>query len=113
MIVKQGEIYLVSCDPSVGHEFQKARPAVVISSDALLKKSNLVIVMTITSRNAKVIQDDIFLEADAKNRLKQNSVIKTHHINAFDKKRILHYIGYVNEEVMQVIKQCIEKHFDL
>ena len=35
MVVSQGEVWLVSFDPSVGSEIQKTRPALVVSPDEL------------------------------------------------------------------------------
>ena len=111
--MKQGEIYLVEWSPSVGHEFRKTRPAIVISSNALLKRSNLVIFIAITSKNIKMIKDDIPLKADSNNRLEADSVIKMQHISAFDEKRIIHYIGYVDPKIMEDIKSHLKDNFDL
>lgn len=44
-----GEIYLVDFDPSVGHEFKKQRPAIIIQSNETIKKTNLITVMGLTS----------------------------------------------------------------
>ena len=33
--MKQGEIWLVNLDPTVGSEINKARPAVIVNDDAL------------------------------------------------------------------------------
>ena len=42
-----GHIYLVDFDPSVGREYQKMRPALVIQSDAVTKHSDLVTVVPV------------------------------------------------------------------
>lgn len=57
-----GEIYWVDFDPSLGHEFQGRRPAVVVQSDAQLKKSNLATVMPFTSNTKNMMEDDILVE---------------------------------------------------
>ncbi|MGN0362573.1 MAG: type II toxin-antitoxin system PemK/MazF family toxin [Bilifractor sp.] len=36
-MVKQGDIVVISFDPSIGHEQQKKRPALVVSSNAFLR----------------------------------------------------------------------------
>lgn len=46
-----GEIWLVKCDPSVGHEFQKIRPAIVVQSDDI--SSSLTTVMLLSSKIKK------------------------------------------------------------
>lgn len=32
-LIRRGEVYLVSFDPTVGHEIKKTRPAVIIQND--------------------------------------------------------------------------------
>lgn len=111
--MKQGQIYLVQWDPSVGHEFQKARPAVVLSSEVILKTSNLVTFAAITKTTKSPISDDILIRKDDLNRLMQDSLIKVHHISSFDQQRIIKYIGEVSEETFQGIKAYLRKHFDI
>lgn len=40
-MVKQGDIIYISFDPSLGHEQQKTRPALVVSNNSFNKISNL------------------------------------------------------------------------
>ena len=35
--MKQGEVWLINLDPTVGSEIKKTRPAVIVSDDALGK----------------------------------------------------------------------------
>lgn len=111
--MKQGDIYLVQWDPSVGHEFQKARPGIVISSDLPLKESSLVTFVAITHTLKTPVSDDIFIPKDAVNRLNGDSMIKVHHISSFDRARIIKYIGEVSEDILDKIKAYLSKHFDL
>lgn len=112
--MKQGEIYLVRWYPSVGHEFQKARPAVVLSSAENLKISNVVTFVAMTKTTESPIDDDIPVKKDDMNRLMEDSLIKVHHISSFDPRaRIIKYIGVLSEEALQKIKTYLKKHFDL
>jgi mRNA interferase MazF len=47
---RRGEIYLVAFDPTVGHEIQKTRPAVVIQNDVSNQYSPITIVAAISSQ---------------------------------------------------------------
>lgn len=47
---KQGSIYMVSLDPTLGHEEQGARPVLVISSTKYNNQSGIALVCPITSR---------------------------------------------------------------
>ncbi len=47
--MKRGEIYLVSLDPSFGHEQQGTRPVLVVSPDGFNARTNAPIVVPITT----------------------------------------------------------------
>jgi hypothetical protein len=49
---RRGEIYLVHFDPTVGHEIQKTRPAVVIQNDVSNQYSPITIVAALSSQFA-------------------------------------------------------------
>jgi mRNA interferase ChpB len=50
--VKRGDIYLVSLDPSLGHEQQGTRPVLVVSPDAFNQLTRTPIVVPITTGGA-------------------------------------------------------------
>jgi len=111
--MKQSDIYLIKWDPSVGHEFRKIRPSIIISNDETIRKNGVITCMPITKTTDSPIREDIHTLSDSLNRLKENSLIKVQHISSFDKARIIKKIGVASEEIMQKIKDYIPKHFDL
>lgn len=42
--MKQGEVYLINLDPTIGAEIKKTRPAIIVNDDALGKLPLRVIV---------------------------------------------------------------------
>ncbi len=50
MLPRRGEIYLVAFDPTIGHEIQKTRPALVIQNDISNEHSPITIVAAISSQ---------------------------------------------------------------
>ncbi|MCL2171556.1 MAG: type II toxin-antitoxin system PemK/MazF family toxin [Defluviitaleaceae bacterium] len=52
-MVKQGDIIMISFDPVHGSEQAGYRPAVVVSNDLVISKTNIVNICPITSRNSK------------------------------------------------------------
>jgi mRNA interferase ChpB len=50
--MRRGEIWLVSLDPSAGHEQQGTRPVLIVSPDAFNKVTKVPIVLPITSGGA-------------------------------------------------------------
>lgn len=111
--MKQGDIYFIQWDPSIGHEFKKTRPAIILSSDETIKESNLITVMAITKNGNSPITDDIEIKKNDDNRLMYDSLIKVHHISSFDKSRCKKYIGKIDEKKLKEIRQYLHKHFAL
>lgn len=112
-VFKHGEIHLVDFDPSVGHEFQKCRPAIIIQSNETIKKTNLITIMALTSNIKGKTCDDILIKKNDKNSLSIDSVIKVQTIHAFDKSRFIKFFGETSEEILRQIKTYLKKHFDL
>ncbi len=112
--IQHGDIFLINFNPSVGHEYQKVRPAIIISSNQVMKRSNLVTCIAITGNIDNIIEeDDIVIKKDAENRLFRDSIIKMHHIASFDKGRVRNYIGKVNLKTMGNVKDQLKMHFGI
>ena len=112
-VVEYGGIYLVSFAPSVGHEYQGQRPAVVIQSDNQIKRSSLVTVMPLTSQVGKPHSDDIFVKKDKTNNLFSDSLVKVHSIESFDQVRFIKKIGILDKGFLQQIQKYLKLHFDI
>lgn len=106
-----GHIYLVNFDPSIGKEYQKVRPALVVQSNSI--ESDLVTVIPISSKIETRIADDIVLFKNDRNRLLHDSVLKVRQISSFDKRRFVHYIGAADEPTIKAVAQYLLKHFNL
>ncbi|TVQ09158.1 MAG: type II toxin-antitoxin system PemK/MazF family toxin [Balneolaceae bacterium] len=54
--MKQGEIWLINLDPTIGAEFKKTRPAVIVSHNALGKLPLKIIVpITVFSLSSNLL----------------------------------------------------------
>jgi mRNA interferase MazF len=107
--MNQGDIYLVDFGTnSVGHEYQKNRPALVIESDEQLKQTSLVTVVPLTSKIKNKFAEDILVKVDAGNCLFGDSLLKMSCITSFDKTRFFHPIGAINADVLQKVKVYIK-----
>lgn len=107
-----GDIVWVNFDPSIGHEFQNKRPAVVVQSNEQLKKSNLVTIIPLTSNTKDIAPDDIIITVDSYNNLRTDSVAKVYCITSFDYSRFDKKIGKINTDISVVIRAYFKKHFD-
>lgn len=108
-----GDVVWVEFDPSVGHEYQNKRPAIVVQSNEQLKKTNLVTIIPLTSQKDNRTSDDILVKANMGNNLMSNSLAKVYCLTSFDYVRFEKVIGKIDEEVSAKIKNYLRNHFDL
>ena len=110
---QHGDIWLVDFDPSVGHEYQKVRPALIIESDSYLPLGNLITVVPISSQLGKSTLLDVLLPKTSANRLVSDSLVKTRQVSTFDKRRFIKYIGRCQSDVLQTVSRNISQYLDL
>lgn len=114
MKLQHGHIYFVEFEPSAGHEFKKTRPAVLISSDELIKRSNFISCVPFTGNTNNIVAtDDVLVKKDVGNNLFADSILKAQHVSTFDKHRIKKYVGILNGSTLKNLKNLIIRNFDL
>jgi mRNA interferase MazF len=113
MIIRRGEIFLASLDPTVGGEISKTRPVIVVSNDINNKYAATVMVLPITSsRLDKIYPYEVLLPEGMAN-LPKTSKVKANQIRTLDRSRIVKLIGMVGEEVVPEVEKAIKLHLDL
>ncbi|MFZ3090034.1 MAG: type II toxin-antitoxin system PemK/MazF family toxin [Nitrospirota bacterium] len=105
MEIKQYEVFLITLDPTIGHELQKTRPCVVISPDEMNKNIQTVIIAPMTTKSH-----------DYPTRVKltfqgKNGWIVVDQIRTVDKKRLVKRLGKINETTIKKIKTVIVEMF--
>src|SRR3990172_11022412 len=85
--IKQGNVFLVNFDPTVGAEAKKIRPAVVVSNDVNNTHSPIVSISPITSNVTKVYSFEVEIPAGTGN-LRTRSKIMVNQTRAVDKVRL-------------------------
>lgn len=108
-----GEIYFVNFNPSVGHEYQGERPAIVVQEENISKISQVVTIMPITSQLKQLRPWDILIQKDDLNYLGFDSVIKVQHIYSYDKSRFLFKIGRAGSPTIRSVRGYLRRHFGL
>ena len=107
--VKRGEIYLVSFDPTVGHEIQKTRPALIIQNDIGNRYSPLTIVAAITSKTSPLPYPvEVVLEPSRTNGLDVRSAIRLDQIRTVDRQRLIRRLGVIDPSTMAKVNQAIQ-----
>lgn len=113
MNVTFGDIYLVNFEPSIGHEYKKKRPGLIIQQENTHTDFPYITIMPFSSKLERRCEHDIFVQKDDRNRITLDSVIKVHHIYTFDKSRFLHYIGRAGSPVVRQVRGHLRRHFGL
>jgi mRNA interferase MazF len=105
---RRGEIYLVSFDPTVGHEIQKTRPAVVIQNDVSNQYSPITIVAAISSQFSEPpFPREVVIEPQDSGLQKRSAVI-VNQIRSVDRLRLQKKIGRLSKQNMGRVDEAIQ-----
>lgn len=106
--IHRGEIWLVSFDPTVGHEIKKTRPALMIQNDVGNRYSPLTIVAAITSSLSPVPYPvEVQISPAAANGLDVRSAIRLDQIRTVDRRRLLRRLGVAGAATMGRVDEAI------
>jgi mRNA interferase MazF len=105
---RRGEIYLVSFDPTVGHEIQKTRPAVVIQNDVSNQHSPITIVAAISSQFSDPPFPREVVIAPEESGLPKRSAVIANQIRSVDRLRLRKRLGRLSSPSMERVDEAIK-----
>jgi mRNA interferase MazF len=105
---QRGEIYLTTLDPAVGHEIKKTRPALVIQNDVTNRHGTTTIVAAITSRISSPPYPNEVLVHPGTSGLDIISTVRLDRIRTVDRRRLIKFLGKVDEETVRRVDVAIE-----
>jgi mRNA interferase MazF len=112
-MAERGEIYLTALDPTVGHEIQKTRPALIIQNDTSNRYSLTTMVAPITSVVRLPLSPlHVLRPANASTGLTVASVAVFNQIRAVDRKRLVK-LGEVDAMILTQVDEAIQAAFGL
>jgi mRNA interferase MazF len=95
--MKQGEIWLINLDPTVGAEMKKTRPAVIINDDELGKLPLKIIVpITDWKEHYNIASWMIEITPSKQNGLSKKSSIDCFQVRSVSKSRLIKRIGEIS-----------------
>ena len=104
---RRGEIYLVQFDPTVGHEIQKTRPAVVIQNDISNQHSPITVVAAISSQfSDPPFPREAVIEPEESGLPKRSAVI-VNQIRSVDRQRLQKRLGRLSGPSMERVDEAI------
>lgn len=108
--MKQGEIWLLNLDPTIGSEIRKTRPVVIVNDDSLGKLPLKVIVpVTDWKERYQVAVWMVKIEPDSVNGLTKTSSIDCFQVRSVSEIRFVRKLGQVTSEQQDRIKEALAK----
>ena len=108
--MKQGEIWLINLDPTIGAEIKKTRPAIIVNDNSLGQLPLKIIVpVTDWKDRYNIAPWMIKIDPDQKNGLTKTSSADCFQVRSVSQERINRKIGTISYEIMDEIKVGLSK----
>lgn len=105
-MVKRGEVWLATLDPTIGSEIRKTRPCLVISPNEINDHLRTVTVAPMTSAG-RPAPYRVPLRFDEKDGL-----VLTEQVRALDKRRLVKRLGQVPGPVLSRVLQILRETYE-
>lgn len=104
---RRGEIYLVSFDPTVGHDIKKTRPALIIQNNASNQYSPITIVAAISSQFGNPPHPREVVLPPGRTGLSMPSAVILNQIRSVDRQRLVKRLGMVDTATMNRVDEAL------
>jgi len=106
--MKQGEIWLINLDPTVGAEIKKTRPVVIVNDDALGKLPlKIVIPFTDWKGYYATVEWMVEIKSDRENNLTKTSAADCFQIRSVSRERFIKKLGVINPVQLILIQNAL------
>ncbi|MEA1892264.1 MAG: type II toxin-antitoxin system PemK/MazF family toxin [Campylobacterota bacterium] len=111
--MKQGEIWQINLDPTIGSEMKKMRPCLILNND-MIGKLELKVIAPITDFKShyRDIPWMVVLEPNSKNGLKKISTIDLFQVRSLSQKYLIKKIGFVDRDILSACKESLHVVFE-
>lgn len=110
IFMKQGEIWLINLDPTLGAEIKKIRPAIVVNDNSLGKLPLKIIVpLTDWKEKYEIALWMVQIRPDSQNNLTKESAADCFQIRSLSEERFVRKIGRITQKNLNEIKNALSK----
>ena len=103
MVIKQYDVFLISLDPTVGHEIKKSRPCLIISPDEMNKHLATVMIAPMTTQSHPYpSRVSVFFAA-------KHGWIVLDQLRTVDKRRLIKRLGKIKETTVEQVKSVLKQ----
>ncbi len=108
--MKQGDIWLINLDPTVGAEIKKTRPAIIVNDNTVGRLPLKIIVpLTDWKDRYEIAPWMVKIMPDRTNKLKKPSSADCFQVRSLSEKRFVKKIGTVDADILEHIKDGLAK----
>lgn len=106
-MIKQGDVYLVNLDPTIGQEIKKTRPVVVVSNNSINQYGQVIVVVPITSSTKKISPSHVMIPKGMGGLDKESKAV-AEHIKSIDRKRLTKKLGKLSNKYLLMGFQALK-----
>ncbi len=112
--MKQGSIWQVNLDPTMGSEIRKSRPCIILNNDKIGKLALKVIApITDFKEHYALVPWMVNIEPTEGNGLSKKSTIDLFQVRSVSEQRLHHKIGKISKDTLQKCKQSLDLVFEM
>lgn len=107
--MKQGEIWRINLDPTIGAETKKTRPCIILNNDMVGKLALKVIApLTDFKEHYRLVPWMVILEPNVMNGLTKPSAVDLFQVRSLSQKRLIDKVGEVDKETLEACKRALD-----
>lgn len=112
--MKQGEVWLINLDPTVGSEISKTRPAIIVN-DNMLGRLPLKIIVPLTDWKDRYATAAwmVKVDPDRLNKLSKPSAADCFQVRSVAQERLIKKIGSLDANAMNQIRRALAVVFTI